>query len=378
MEIKFERKRRKGSGLLILFLVIGCAIGYPLGFMLGSDKPTDDNLTMVYSSEKTGWIGDLVVPFKEWYFEKTNRTISVNFRSMGSREMVIALQTGEIKPIIWSPASILEVAQCNATIPNIINYSDVHSFIYSPTIIGIWNNTPYTNISGFADLREVAIQPGNLKIAHTDPRQSNSGYTSMIMEIAAYFNYTTGSFYNASRITVANLTDESHINDDLANWLEGIEKEMDYYGKSTGYLAEKAKTDYDIFFVYENIIIDLNRDPNLGKRAIAVYPEEGLFLNDHPFCILNAEWVSAHDKDVARLFIEFMGLNSSVNQAFKRGFRPIDTTILNDQTYNDTYNTYFNPNYGVSYQPNFKVHGIPEEPLVLQYVTDVWIVVRAD
>jgi hypothetical protein len=345
---------------------------------MGAAVPTDDHLTMVYSSEKKGWIEDLVGQFKDWYYQKTNRTISVNFRSMGSREMVIALQTGEIKPILWSPASDLEVSHLYSLYPSVLNLSDVVSIIHSPTVIGTWNNTPYTNMTGFEDLREYAILPYDLRFAHTDPRLSNSGYTSVMMELAAYFNYTTGAYYNASRLTADNLTDEYQIDDDLAAWLSDIEKEADYYGKSTGYLAEKAKTDYQVIYVYENIIIDLNNDPNLDKEAIAIYPEEGVFLNNHPFCVLSGDWVSNHEKDVARLYLEFMSLNSSVAKAFTRGFRPIDTSILGNSTYNETFNQYFSPEYGVAYDPPIRVHGVPQDPLVLDYVTDVWLEVRAD
>ncbi len=378
MGIDFKRVRRKGSGVLLLLLVLGFGIGYPLGFWLGSDQPTDDLLTMVYSSEKKGWIEDLVVPFKQWYYQQTNRTVSVSFRSMGSREMVTAIQTGEIKPILWSPASSLEVSLCNTENPGIINFSKVYNFIYSPTVIGTWNETPYASINGFADLRTFAMAPGDLRFAHTDPRLSNSGYTSMIMQIAAYFNFSTGAFYNASRITVANITGPESINEAMANWLRGIEQEADYYGKSTGYLAEKAKTDYDVFYVYESNIVDLNRDPTLTKKAIAIYPTEGFYLNDHPFCVLDGDWVSPHDKTVASYYIQFLGLNSSISRAFSRGFRPTNPDILGNATYNQEFLNYFNEDYGVAYDLPKVFHGVPQESLVLQYVPDVWLVVRAD
>ena len=377
MSVSFERKRKKGKGILILLLVIGMAVGYPIGYFIGAENPADFHLTMVFSSEKKGWIEDMVSEFKEWFFQREGKTVSVNFRSMGSREMVIALQTGEIKPILWSPASNLQVALVIAAIVDIINSSDLYQFIFSPTVIGTWN-TSYPSMEGFEDLRIEAIKPTELRFAHTDPRLSNSGYTSMMMQIAAFYNWITGSYYNASQITVANLTDESGIDDTLEWWLEGIEKEADYYGKSTGYLAEKAKTDYDVFYVYENIIIDINKDPLLNKKAIAIYPEEGIFTNSHPFCILNAPWVSPTDKWVARQYMTFMGLNSSVNQAFTRGFRPYNKAILSNSTYNQTFNDFFNPQYGVQYDPPMRVHGTPTDSLVLDYVTDVWITVRAD
>ena len=377
MGVEFQRIQRKGRGILFVILILGAIIGYQLGYMLGAEKPTDDFLTMVYSSEKEGWIGELVGPFKTWYFQHFNRTIAVNFRSMGSLEMVVALQTGEIKPIIWSPASELQVGFCNASIPNMINYANVTSFIYSPTIICVWSNTPYTNITGFEDLRNLSIS-NNIRFAHTDPRLSNSGYTGVLMEIAAYFNSTTHAFYNASRIVLANLTDAYHINDNLATWLRDIEQRAIYYGTSTGYLVKKASTDYDVFYAYENLIIDLNRDPTLGKKAIAIYPKEGLFINKHPFCILNASWVTPHDRLVAGRYLQFLGLNSSISAAFSRGFRPLDTSILANSTYNQTFNQYFNAQYGVSYSPSFLVHGVPTDQNVLNSVSDVWLEVRAE
>ena len=377
MATSFERTRRKGKGILILLLVVGVAVGYPIGYFVGADDPADVHLTMVFSSEKKGWIEDLVSEFKEWFYQETNLTISVNFRSMGSREMVIALQTGEIKPILWSPASTLQVAMLQAA-TTYIDPVDIYEFIYSPTLIGTWNDTAYASIQGFQDLRDYAILPGDLRFAHTDPRLSNSGYTSVMMQLAAYYNFTTNAYYNASRITVANLTDGDGIDDNLKAWMEGIEKEADYYGKSTGYLAEKAKTDYDVFYVYENIIIDINKDPLLTKKAIAVYPEEGLFSNSHPFCILDAPWVSSVDRNVALKYMEFMGLDSSINKAFERGFRPINASILTNPTYSLNFNNTFNPEFGVEYNPSMLIHTPPEDPLVLDYVTDVWLTVRAD
>jgi ABC-type sulfate transport system substrate-binding protein len=97
---------------------------------------------------------------------------------------------------------------------------------------------------------------------------------------------------------------------------------MIVYGPST----------YDIVTVYEATVFEQ------AENAVGRYGELHVFYppatvwSDHPFCILDAEWVTPQKAEAARLFIDYLR-SPAVQQValMKYGFRPVDPSIQLDQ-----------------------------------------------
>ncbi len=365
-----RRKKSKKSAYFLLFLV-GFSIGIPLGWFISNQNANILTLDMVYSSEKRAWIENIAQDFKEWYRTKYNMEIQLNFRAMGSRSMVISVLTGEIQPTILSPASSIWVPFLNSKWPlgDIINTSDPYKFVspvYSPIVIGTWesfNNTH--NIQGFDDLIKITQTDSGFNWAHTDPQLSNSGFMGVIMAVASYFGK------NTSELVFNDLTD---------NFLQGnlttMESSVLFYGTSTGFLSKKALAgDLDAYLVYENLIIEMNKETT-GDKALAIYPENGTLLSDHPFAILDANWVSPAEELAAKRFLEYLQLNSTIEKAFIDGFRPTNTSILDNSTYNNTFNSIFNEDNGVQYSISSPIYDPNMDSVVLDYIPDLWIITR--
>ncbi|MHA1784891.1 MAG: substrate-binding domain-containing protein [Candidatus Helarchaeota archaeon] len=364
-----RRKKSKKKAYFLLF-IIGFSIGIPLGWLISNQNMNVVTLNMIYSSEKRAWIEDISLDFKAWYKNLTGEDIQLNFRAMGSRGMVIAVTTGEIKPTILSPASSVWIPFLNSRwlLGDIINVSEVITPVYSPIVIGTWQsfNDSVGGINNFNDLERISRTVSGFHWAHTDPQLSNSGFMGLIMQVASFFDK------NTSDILFNDLTNAS-----LQQWMTSLESSILFYGKSTGFLAKKALSgDLNAFLMYENLIIEMNKEIS-GDKALAIYPGNGTLLSDHPFAILNANWITAKERFAAEKFFEFLQLNSTIEKAFNDGFRPTDTSILSNPVYNNSFNSIFRSENGVEYSIPVPIYNPNMNAEVLEYIPDLWIVTRA-
>ncbi len=375
--IKIKRKPRRSNLLLIFLFILNFSCGAYIGIEMGGKQETTYltvNLSMVYSSEKKSWINSIIDEFFFHMLTKFGIIVKMDFQPMGSRSMVISTITGEIKPTIFSPASSIWLNYTNIKLASmgkrpLIFPDAVQTTIYSPIVIGTWNlfNLNQTwNITGFKSLQKIPI----LRWSHTDPQLSNSGTMSVLMEVAAFLGK------NVTDVEFGDLFDP-----EMRANMAWAESRIPYYGASTGFLAKKALDGtLDVFMVYENLIIDMNKKDLAIARggAMAVYPEEGTLLADHPFCILAGDWVDPLEAFVAKQFLNFIKEPEIVAEAIKKGFRPIDNSILYEQKFSEIFNKTFNEDLaGVKkvipcniFDPNVKFE-------ILEEIPELWTVVRA-
>ena len=69
---------------------------------------------------------------------------------------------------------------------------------------------------------------------------------------------------------------------------------------------------------------------NLSKpqqKLVAIYPNEGTFWADHPYAVLNADWVSAEQRQAARQLLDFLRAPAQQKLALNAGFRPANLDV---------------------------------------------------
>ncbi|MCD6263229.1 substrate-binding domain-containing protein [Candidatus Bathyarchaeota archaeon] len=375
--LNMQRSRRKrlrrfrNLALLSLLLILAVLLILP-------SIPTSEGnvivLTMVYGSEKRGWIEAVTPLFQEWWSEHhPNRTLEIHFIALGSRESMNQIILGEIKPVIWSPASSVWIPLANYMWREEYGSKRVlveswRPLVASPVVIATWERyAEEHNITGWDSVHRLAISPdSDLKFAHTDPQLSNSGFMALLMEVSA-----------AAGCPTQNLTYEDLLREDVRLWLRGIEGRSVMYGESTGFLADQATSSgpsgLNVFIAYENLIIEKNRQgepmARWGQRLVAVYPEEGILMSDHPFCILNAPWVSEEQREAAEEFYNFLVLPEIQRIAMEHGFRPVNPEVDLDPEI-------FSVENGVSAEIPSPILEAPEDGRVLQSITDLWLISR--
>ena len=357
----------------VFCLLIGFLIGNSFTNLLLQDDTGEIHITIVYSSEKASWMTTAYTDFIDtWNDAHPDEKISIDMHPYGSSDSMIGILNEEISPTIWSPASSIWLPFLNTKWKDltnnaelIINLSAAVKIIYSPIVIATWEAFNDThNIKGFSDLHKLNLDSGiNIKMAHTDPRLSNSGFMSVIMALSA------ASGTPSENLTMNDLTDKTN-----QKWLKEFESSAIMYGKSTGFLARYMKSEgpdkLNIAFLYENLIRDISSS-STGGKVIAIYPEEGTLYSDHPFCILNADWVSPEQRKVAEAFLDFLKEPTTVETALQYGFRPIDPSIpLDPEVFNYEKN-------GIAYDLNIPELKTPNDVNVLLKISDLWLLSKA-
>ncbi|MFX1478843.1 MAG: substrate-binding domain-containing protein [Promethearchaeota archaeon] len=364
-------KKRNKSILIIIFAI---------GFLIGSvstdlllKREGGIHITIIYSSEKASWMTVAYNNFlKEWRKENPNEDIVISMYPYGSSDSMIAILNQEIEPTIWSPASSIWLpflntkwADLTKSIEPIINISAAVKIIYSPIVIATWEAFNQTHgINGFLDVHNLIIDPTvNIKMAHTDPRLSNSGFMTVIMALTAI------SGTASENLSISDLT--NHINQ---QWLKEFESSAILYGKSTGFLAQYMKSNgpsaLNVVFLYENLIRDIS-STSVGGKVIAIYPKEGTLYSDHPFCILNADWITPKQREVAKAFLDFLNEPETVESALQYGFRPINSSIpLDPAVFNYETN-------GIAFNITIPELHTPSDGDVLLKIPDLWLLTKA-
>ncbi len=374
-------RRRKGGRrrlqLLFVAVVLTLALAFELNKVL-APGPTALEIVMVYGSEKQRWVEEVVPLFEEWWMETHGTPVRVKGIPMGSGESMNQIMHMQLLPTVWSPASSVWIPLANYLWEEIHpKYAEKYGqlvedwqpLVYSPIVIITWEEFQKRyNITGFGTLHQLAVseERNTLKFAHTDPRLSNSGFMSLILEVAV------AAGKEPSELTIEDLT-----RDEVRSWLSELEARAVFYGRSTGFLVKQAvlagPNGMNAILAYESLVLDENiaGEPQArwGQKLVAVYPEEGTLLSDHPYCILNAPWVKPEQREAAEELLQFLLRADVQAKAVKHGFRPVVEGVALDETI-------FCGDYGVEANLTCPILN-PEVPgEVLWRITDLWMVTR--
>ncbi|MHA2251103.1 MAG: substrate-binding domain-containing protein [Candidatus Kariarchaeaceae archaeon] len=315
------RKQRLSSYFILLVLVVSIiSLDISRRYLSGEFATDDFEFEFLYSSEKSKWLNTVVTGFeKEWSANHSGQSINVIMNPIGSGKGNNQVASGASKPTVWSPASKFWLPILNRlwteNHANDIVEIDSPSLVVSPTIIATWKSYEEEhNITGLNDLRNLALIDPDFTFAHTDPFESNSGFGGVIMEVAV-----------AAGKNPENLTVDDLAADHVQQWMRELESAAVQYGSSTGFLgklmASGGPSQLKAAIMYENLVVEKNKELE-DERLVAVYPSEGTLLNDHPYAILDAPWVSSQDKELAEDFVKFLKSPRIQIKAIDYGFRP--------------------------------------------------------
>jgi ABC-type sulfate transport system substrate-binding protein len=128
------------------------------------------------------------------------------------------------------------------------------------------------------------------------------------------------------------LSSEDILDQGFQEWLSEIERSVPEFPSSTGFLMDNmlrfGPSQYDFVIVYENLAIENFRIAEGRGGPIQVYYPPANILSDHPYAILNAEWVTPEQREAAALFRSFLLSEEIQQQALvEYGFRPANTAV---------------------------------------------------
>ena len=360
------------TGTLIGFLcfsiisLLYSGIGQPQKI---SGIPSRIEIDFLYTSEKQGWIKEVTPKFEKWFKQRFGIEIHVNQIVTGSHDTVNRILDGSTRPTVWSPASSIWIPYLNAKWRNITgsNYDiavEWTPIVLSPLVLAGWRSiSEHYQVKGFIDLYRLIQKGVDFKYGHPDPQLSNGGIMTVILEFAE------AAGKRPEDLTIGDLKNKTVI-----QIVKAIESKAVYYGKSTGffgaYAAENGPNEINFFGIYESVVLEnsLKALKKWNDSIVAIYPEMGTLMADHPFVILNGSWVTPWQRFAAGQYLFFLLLPENQELAEKHGFRPAISSVPLDEEI-------FNQLNGVKYEIDVPILKAPKGE-VMEAIFKAWIRVR--
>jgi Ca-activated chloride channel family protein len=333
-------------GILLILFLRGVFAGDDGGG--GNDPglpPNPDNCLQLFvtaSSEKAALLATMADGYNRSGAEVAGRCVQAVVTSKASGGAMDALARGwraDIdgpRPDVWTPASsswvgLLRQRAAARDRPDLVPDGELPRVASSPLVIAMprpmaqalgW---PGADI-GWSDIYELSTDPegwgsvghpewGAFRLGKTNPYYSTSGLNALIGE---YFAATGLS----SDLSLTRLEEPK-----VRDFVRAVESSVVHYGDTTlTFLSNMQQADeagegltyISAATVEEKSVWDYNQgnptgDPaTLGDRAepsvplVAIYPEEGTLISDHPWVTLDAPWVDAAKRDASASFLEWV------------------------------------------------------------------------
>ena len=308
-------------------------------------------VSVLYSTEKAAWITEAVARFEASRPSIDGRPVQLELKKMGSREMYLSVLDGDEQPDLISPASMLQISllqdlsQSKFGTP-VVNPADsevCQPVLKTPLVLVAWKDRADVlwgddpNGRMWRRLHDALTNPsgwgaydhpewGYIKFGHTNPLKSNSGFQTVLLMTYNYFGKTSG-------LTGADILSDA----DYQRWLIEFEGTISKFGDSTGTYMEEiiayGPSLYDFVAVYEATAIEQAENAVGRYGELQVYYPPATHMSDHPFCVLEAEWVAPEEARGAQMFVDFLTDREMQELALlEYGFRPVDTGIPLDQS----------------------------------------------
>jgi Ca-activated chloride channel family protein len=334
------------AAALLVLLAAGCKKKVEqeaTGDTRSSPTPTAGpavEVSILYGSEKKSWLDRQIAAFNATSPRtRAGQPIEVKGKAIGSGEAMTGILDGTEQPVVFSPASGAYVTLLNQQWQSRAGHTKAlapagEPLVLSPIVIAMWKpmaealGWPAKPL-GWADILRVSRDPqgwgslgrpewGAMKLGHTHPEYSNSGLLSVLAIAYAGAGTTRGLA----------ITDVPKVE----KFMTGVEDAIVHYGKSTGFFADKmierGPGYLSAAVLYENLVIEsYGHAPAPPMPMVAIYPVEGTFWSDHPYSVLDADWVDAAEREAAGAFLAFLKARPQQDSALALGFRPVDPAI---------------------------------------------------
>ncbi len=311
--------------------------------VVGTPLPTDAVVVDIQSSNtKEDWMDQVVASFNAAGHTVNGRPVVVTVTHIGSGSSMSDILEGKVKPAVWSPGSDLWVTSINQawqdrTGKRLISES-CPATLRLPLAIAMWRpmaealGWPDEPI-GWDDLAELSTNPdgwaayghpewGQFKFGHPHPEHSNSGMLSLVAEVYAAADMTEG------------LTPDIVKSPAVIRDVGAVEQHVFHYGRTDTAILERMTQRGPEYLhaltSYEANVIKWNRDhqDELRFPLVAIYPNDGTFWVENPYCILDAaDWVSDEQEQAAVVFRDYLLSAEQQALAIDWGLRPANLDV---------------------------------------------------
>jgi hypothetical protein len=286
-----------------------------------------DALQFITSASKKGWIVEQI----DKYNSLSTTKMPIALKSVETREAMHQILDGKAKPALWSPSSVIWADRLAAAYKGnpLLDTSDANSYrviLRTPIVFLttkekarflrplLASTNCWTNIRDLSAGQKRAPW-GNLKWAHADPLNANSGMLALALILADYADRTG---QGGSIESVANSAG-------FITYLKAVERRIVYNAaveKGSSALVSSFADDpsrYDFIVTYE---ADALREVSKNDALAVVYPNPTA-NSESAVAVLDGAWMTPAQKEGAAAFVKYLAQPEAARDGLKEHFRPV-------------------------------------------------------
>ena len=331
--------------VVLLFRSLGSGNGQLTGDTpAATDEAPKGSVVVDVSSSNTkeNWMDAVVAQFNaENHKIESGETIFVRVTHVTSGGSQQDILDGKVQPTVWSPGDQSWIDGANTIWRDrngrLLVTEACPATVLAPSGFAMWRpmaqalGWPDTPIS-WDDLVQLSANPdgwaskghpewGNFKFGHTHPAYSNVGLQMM-----------TALAYSALGTTSGLRPDEVY-SDTVVDAFHFVEQNTFHYGiqsrtlmntmvlRGPNYLHAITSSEA------ETLKTNAERASELQFPLVFIFPSEGTFWAEQPYCILDADWVSDQQTEAARIFRDYLLARPQQELAITNFLRPVDESI---------------------------------------------------
>ncbi|MBC7812520.1 MAG: extracellular solute-binding protein, partial [Burkholderiales bacterium] len=294
------------------------------------------------SNTKEAWMNAVAERFNAAaHTTPAGEVIVVNVTHGTSGGMQQAILDGELQPTVWSPGDYSWVEGANEIwrdrTDELLVSADCPQTIFAPIGLAMWQ--PMAEALGWPDnpiswndLLELMSAPdgwasighpewGTFKFGHTHPDYSNVGLLAL----------TSLAYIAADSST--DLTADDVYSDPVTEAFRQLELNTYHYGIQSrdllGLMVSRGPQYLHVITTSEAETLKTNAEQaeNLRFPLVFVFPSDGTFWGEHPYCVLESEWVTDAQAAAATTFLDYMLASEQQALAIDNYLRPVDESV---------------------------------------------------
>lgn len=290
------------------------------------------------SNTKEDWMNAVVEQFnQEQHKIASGEVIFVRVSHVTSGGSQQAILDGKSQPTVWSPGDQSWIDGANQVWRDRKGRPLVSeacpATIYAPIGFAMWR--PMAEALGWPDqpiswqtLADLSANPegwsslghpewGQFKFGHTHPDFSNTGLLMMTSLAYAVSGQTSG------------LTAEQVYSEQVEEAFRRVEQNTYHYGIQNRplmqVLAQRGPSYLHAVTSSEAEALKTNADYGSSMRfpLVFIFPSDGTYWSEQPYCILEADWVSDEQRQAAGIFREYLLADAQQAKAIDYYLRPV-------------------------------------------------------
>ena len=310
--------------------------------------PAPVEVTIASSVTKQKWLEAAAAAFEaEGAKTSDGAPIQIKIKGVLSGESMLQILDGKLHPVVWSPGENTWIEQFRSRWQAKESRSAMSEpckpTVYTPMGIAMWRpmaealGWPSKKI-GWKTLIDLAADEhgwasfghpewGRFKLGHASPQYSSAGLLFFSSAIYAITGKTRGldtkeiygpAVESALRALAQNTSKYGMISTDLLNLM-----------------ARNGPQFLHAASAFEEGVVRVNieRSKDLRWPLVFLFPADGTFWGDHPYCILDgASWVNKEQVEAAQAFRDFLTAKEGQSLAVASYLRPLDQSIAIDSS----------------------------------------------